>query len=94
MRMQKQHQRQQKLSTRVAEFAMQYADQKSITYRKAVRLFESAFAECDRLSEPEQHSLLHAIGTQLLQRMSKSTTAVEHEVKITGITIKAEKPSS
>lgn len=75
---------------------MEHADQKSIAYRRALRLFESAFAECDRLSAPEQRSLLHAMGAQLLQRMPQSTATAEpvSEVKITGITVKAEKPSS
>jgi hypothetical protein len=83
---------------RTMELHMEYADQKSLSYRMALRRFDSAFADCDRLAEAEKHLLLREIGMRLLERMPQPKPDVsavsQHEVKITGMSIKEEAPNS
>jgi hypothetical protein len=78
------------------ELRMEHADQKSFSYRMALRRFDSAFAECDRLAEVEKHLLLREVGIRLLERMPQSnvTAASPREVKITGISIEEGGPTS
>lgn len=69
---------------------MERTNQDSLSYRMAIRLFDSAFAACDRLSCVEQQSLMREIGARLLQRMPKSdsATATPEPAKVTVIGIK------
>ena len=71
---------------------MEQANQQSLSYRVAVRLFESAFAACERLPDAERQSLMREISAQLLQRIPKSASPTEapQPVKITGISVKVE----
>lgn len=71
---------------------MGHPNQASLSYRVAVRLFDSAFAACERLSHEEQQLLLREIGTRLLQSIPKSEIPAEapQPVKITGISVKVE----
>lgn len=69
---------------------MERTNQDSLSYRMAIRLFDSAFAACDRLSCVEQQSLMREIGARLLQRMPKSDSATgsAEPAKVTVIGIK------
>jgi hypothetical protein len=71
---------------------MGHPNQASLSYRVAVRLFDSAFAACERLSYEEQQLLLREIGTRLLQSIPKSEIPAEapQPVKITGISVRVE----
>lgn len=71
---------------------MQRFSQESLSYRMALRLFDSAFAACERLPYEEQEALIREIGTRLLQRMPKSAVTAEPPpaVKITGLRVRVE----
>ena len=71
---------------------MEHPNQESLSYRVAVRLFDSAFAACDRLPQAEQQLLVREIGVRLLQRMPNPdiAAAAPQPVQIKGISIKVE----
>jgi hypothetical protein len=75
---------------------MEQANQQSLSYRVAIRLFDSAFAACERLPDAERQSLMREISAQLLQRMPKSPIPTEapQPVKITGISVKVEEQTA
>jgi hypothetical protein len=71
---------------------MQHPDQKNLSYRIALRLFDSAFAACERLPDAEQQLLMREIGARVLRTIEKFPIPTEAPaaVKITGISIKEE----
>lgn len=71
---------------------MKHHPQESLSYRLALRLFDSAFAACERLPDAEQQSLIREIGARLLERMPESTLAADapQPAKIAGISVKVD----
>jgi hypothetical protein len=75
------------------EFPMEDPQLKeSFPYRIAARLFDSAFAACERLPETEKLSLLREVGKQILQNMQDSVAKEPKSVTVVGIEIKQEPP--
>lgn len=64
--------------------------QESFSYRMAIRLFDSAFSACGRLTLEEKERVLREVGERLLHLMPKSDISGEapDQVKIIGLSIK------
>jgi len=60
----------------------------SIAYRVAARMFESAFAACERLPEAEQQFLLREIGKRILKNISQLPTETAKPVQVLGVEIR------
>ena len=60
----------------------------SVTYRIALRMFESAFAACDRLPEADQQFLLREIGKRILKNISQVSAETAKSVQVLGVEIK------
>jgi hypothetical protein len=65
----------------------QYPDE-TMAYRLAARMFESAFAACERLPESDQQLLLREIGKRILKIISASPTEAVKPIQIVGVEIK------
>ena len=64
----------------------------TIAYRIAARMFESAFAACERLPETSRQLLLREIGKRVLKNISPSPTAAVKPIQIVGVEIKQQNP--
>ena len=64
----------------------------TLAYRIAARMFESAFAACERLPEPGRQLLLREIGKRVLKNISPSPTEAVKPIQIVGVEIKQQNP--
>jgi hypothetical protein len=64
----------------------------TLAYRIAARMFESAFAACERLPEPGRQLLLREIGKRILKNISSSPTEAVKAIQIVGVEIKQQNP--
>jgi hypothetical protein len=64
----------------------------SLPYKIAARLFDSAFAACERLPQTEKLSLLRKVGKRILQDMQDSAPKEPKPIAVVGIEIKQENP--
>jgi DNA polymerase I-like protein with 3'-5' exonuclease and polymerase domains len=60
----------------------------TIAYRMAARMFESAFAACERLPETSRQLLLREIGKRILKNISPPPTEAVKRIEIVGVEIK------
>ena len=60
----------------------------NLAYRIAARMFESAFAACERLPEGEQQLLLREIGKRILKNISPPAMDTVKSIQVVGIEIK------
>ena len=60
----------------------------TVAFRIAARMFESAFAACERLPVADQQFLLREIGKRILQNISKLPAEVAKPVQVVGVEIK------
>jgi hypothetical protein len=60
----------------------------TLAYRIAERMFESAFAACERLPEADRQLLLREIGKRILKIISPSPTGAVRPIQIVGVEIK------
>ena len=62
--------------------------EESIAYRVAARMFEGAFAACERLPEADRQFLLRAIGKRILKNISQLPGETAKPVQVVGVEIK------
>ena len=60
----------------------------TLAYRIAARMFESAFAACERLPETSRQLLLREIGKRILQNISPPPTEAVKPIQIVRVEIK------
>jgi hypothetical protein len=60
----------------------------TMAYRVAARMFESAFAACERLPEADRQLLLREIGKRILKNISPAPTEAVKPVQIVGVEIR------
>jgi len=60
----------------------------TMAYRIAARMFESAFAACERLPEADRQLLLREIGKRILKNISPPPTEAVKPIEIVGVKIK------
>ena len=60
----------------------------SMAYRIAARMFESAFAACERLPEADRQLLLREIGKRILKNISPPITEAVKPIQIVGVEIR------
>jgi hypothetical protein len=66
----------------------------TMAYRTAARMFESAFAACERLPETSRQLLLREIGRRIIRIIAPPATKAVKPTRIVGVEIKQQKPSS
>jgi hypothetical protein len=60
----------------------------TMAYRIAARMFESAFAACERLPETSRQLLLREIGKRILKNISPPPTEAVKPIQVVGVEIK------
>ena len=60
----------------------------TLAYRVAARMFESAFAACERLPEADQLLLLREVGNRVRQNISPSPAETVKPVQVLGVEIR------
>ena len=69
-----------------------YPDE-TLVYRIAARMFESAFAACERLDEAHQQLLLREIGKRIVKKISPAAPETVKPIQVIGVEIKKHNPT-